>query len=230
MRQKHKVRIFGLCVLAVVGVMAMSASAAQAKWLILVGGQSVSAAKFDATFNLGEMLLSGLYSLHCTGGTGGATIQATESNTNLLLTGSVSFTGCVMKDATGKVNKNCSVSSKGQTVGTISISESSGVTMEGEKTFAILESEEFSLIQIVGALCPIATEGDLTMSLMGSATLTLDKAGTLQTLHSVGLDDQELFYGEDEALLHDGSSPANPVTGSALEESGSPWAIQLVGL
>lgn len=227
MLTKHLLKVLVMSMLAAIGVMAVSASAAQAKWLILVNGKSLNATTLTGSINLGVMLVPGQLQIHCNSGTATAEVKLASEEKVLQGTGSALFSGCLVKDSTGKENTNCTVNSPGEPAGSIKATGSGVGSMSGSKTFATLESENFTEVLISGGLCPL-DEFDATVN--GSATLTLDNAESKEITHTVKLDDQELFYGENEALLHSGAGEPNPVTGSVKDVSGTAWAIQLVGL
>lgn len=227
MHKKHLFRVLVLSMLAAIGVMAMSVSAAQAKWEIRVGGSSVSSANFTGTAGAGAVLVPGLLGFRCTGGTVSISVKTVESGAKLVGSGAATATGCVVTDSVGKVNNNCTVNSPGNPAGSVSGSGSGAAQMEGSKYFTTIESSNFTEVEINGALCPL-DEFDATGS--GSATATLVNAETEQELHTVELSSQELFYGENEAILHDGVNPENPLTGSGEHQSGNPWSVRLVGL
>lgn len=227
MHKKHLFKTLALSMLAAISVMAMSASAAQAKWLILVGGKSVAAANFKGTLSAGTVLVPGLLGFRCTGGTVSVSVKTIESGAKVVGSGAALVTGCVVTDSTGNVNKNCTVNSPGEPAGSVKGSGSSEGQMEGSKYFATIESANFTEVNISGGLCPL-DEFDATGS--GSATITLLNAETAQVQHTLELASQELFYGENEAILHDGVNPENPLKGNGEEESGSAWSVELVGL
>lgn len=227
MHKKHLFKTLVLSMLAAIGVMAMSASAAQAKWEIRVNGKSVSSAAFTGALGSGAVLVPGLLGFRCTGGTVSVSASTVESGAKLIGSGSALVTGCVVTDSVGKVNNNCSVKSPGEPAGSVKGSGSGEGDMEGSKYFTTIESANFTEVEINGALCPL-DEFDATGS--GSATATLLNAETEQKVHTVELAGQELFYGENEAILHDGVNPENPLTGEGQEVAGNAWSIRLVGL
>lgn len=215
--------LFKLLVPVVLAVIAVSASAAQAAWQTYENQVARALLPFQGTLGLHTSLVPGLLQKHCTGGTFTGVIHNTLILRKLI---KLNSTGCKVKDSTGKSNSNCTVNTVGEPAGTIALAAEGNGQMEGSKTFAVLESENFGEIEVSGALCPL-DEFDATLS--GSITVTLDNAATEEKVHGVKFDDQALFYGEYEALLH-GATEGNPVTGSAEAESGESWSVTLKGL
>ena len=220
MRGRH-LRIFGVLV-ALVGVMAVGASAAQAEWLLLKSKVSVLELKFNTTTGLGKLLVPKLgLTIHCTGGSGPITISTDTTHKVLTGSGTITYTGCTIE---GNPEK-CTVHSKGAANGTIVAKGSGTGFMEGEAVLAELSSSEFTFIEIGGALCPLNEENG---AVNGKAHLLLLEPLVDASTHMAHLLSLGLFYGKQEAKL-DGT-----VEGLQLFEvtdaGGNPWAIHLVNL
>ena len=225
MHAKYLFKTLILSILVALGVMAVSASAAQAKWLLLRGGASVSELSLQGTLGNGALLeLFGLeLQIKCAGGTFTTTLKG-GGTTALAGSASATFTLC---DDYGNP-KNCTVSSPGDVDGTIKASGSGEGLMLGEKTYLNLSSSEFTTIAYGGALCPF---NEVEAVVSGSVTLTVLSATAQKTSHTVELDDNVLTSGESSAILHNGGElGGSTIIGSAQEASGSTWAIQLTGL
>lgn len=222
---KHLVKVLGLAMLIVVGLMALGTSAAQAKWLIVVGGKSVSSGQFVGTIVLSsELLAEDLgFSLHCTGGTGQAELKTANGGQELLGSGVVEFTGCVVLE----FEEVCIAHSPGKKAGSITASGSGYGSMEGKKIFTELASKEFTKIEFLGEECPLA-EIDGTVS--GRGTGTLVNAEVELKSHFVEVDAKELFFGEDPVDMHGSEGKESNVEVITEEASGKPWAIRLVEL
>lgn len=229
-----------MSLLALVGVFAINASAAQAKWLLLENGVAKSLLALVGLAGLGLMLVREKgtgklrYSIHCKTAhfvvhihTVNAKNELVIDGEKLLGTGTAVFLECVFEDSKGVVNKNCEVHSPGKAAGVVEASGSGEGKMEGEKTFAELESAEFAFIDIDGELCP--ADGD-DAEVGGSVTLTVEKAATSEKVHTGALDEKKLFFGANDAFLMPTATEEGPVKGSAELESGQTWAIQLCGL
>ena len=224
MHAKRLFRILGISMLMAVGVMAVSASAAQAKWSIKAAGSTAKSIEVEGGAGSAVLAVPGLkLTISCPAGGIGALLETETASGGPTLTGGVSigFGGC---DVEG-FKSECGVNSPGQEEGIIVMSSGAVGAMEGSKTFATLESGEFTTVVISGALCPF---DEVEETLGGSMTLTFQAAETEQKVHGLELEDQELQFGEEEALL--GAEGGGPVIGSAAAGSGNAWAIQLVGL
>lgn len=225
MKNKYVVRVLGLALLAAIGVMAVSAAAAQAKWLIKVNGASVKSAKIVANIVLSnELLVGGLgFSVRCAGGTAAAELATVNEDKELVGSGMVEFTGCVVVGS----EKVCTINTPGKAAGKIVASGSGYGQMVGEKTFTELSSAEFTTIEISGALCSL---DELEAVISGTGTGTLVSAATELKTHLVEIDEKELFFGQEEVDMHSSGKEASSVKVEAQEAQGRTWSIQLVGL
>ncbi len=220
-----------MSLLVAVGIVAVSASAAQANWVLKKNKSSVSQLKLKGNVLLTELLIPELeIAIHCTGGNMLATLTSGGGGTTLSGTASATLTGCKLLE----FEKICTVESLGAGAGKINYSFSGNLKMEGEKTFALVSNGEFTKISITGALCPFALEGSLTMAFGGSMTMNIVNPLTEQVNHLIEINDEELFYGEEEVVL-DGEllEPGVHADSTVVhmeEEIGSTWAVQLAGL
>lgn len=224
MHAKLLFKTLGLSMLVAVGAMAVSASAAQAEWSIKAGGSTVKSIEIEGGTSSAVLSVPGLeLEISCPAGGIGAILETETASGGPTLTGgtSIGFGGC---DVEGFKNA-CGVNSLGQEEGIIVASSGAEGVMEGSKTFATLESSEFTTVVISGALCPFS---EVEETLSGSMALTFQNAETEQTVHDLELEDQELKFGEEEAFLE--GEGGGPITGSATGASGNAWAIQLAGL
>ncbi len=228
MQGKHLYKILGLSLLVAAGVMAMSASAAQAKWLLLKNKVSVNELNLNGQILLGELLVDKLgLKIHCPEGT--ATLKVALSADKLKTTGSgtATFKKCTMLEF-----PKCTVNSPGAAAGEIKASASGELKMTGETFFAEMSSTEFSTIEITGALCSISEIGG--QKLNGTLTLTMHEPLVDNVTHLALLDEKELFYGKEKVILH-GELLTPGVLDPAIlnhiaEASGASWAIHLVEL
>jgi hypothetical protein len=143
-----------LVLLPVVGLMMVSVSDAQAKYLLLLNGASVS--KIKRTLEgLGLKLTTEIgQALSCTGGTGIGTVETVESGLKAPTTSSVTLNGCVWEGA----EKTCTIND-GSGNGIIHIAGSGQVTMENSETYAeTIESAELGTIVTTGAFCTLEEE------------------------------------------------------------------------
>lgn len=227
MHKKHLLKVLGISLLAVIGAMAVSASAAQAKWLILVGTRSFKSIELKGTVDAGKILVPGLLALSCTGGPAIAGASTEEESKKLSINLTTLLSGCVVKDATGKVNSNCTVNSLGEPAKSIKLEFAGVASMSNALDVSFsLSSSEFAIIEINGALCSLA---EFDGPINGAASLTMQSGADKQLLHVVHLNEERgkeenslLFYEENEAALD--------FLGSMETVSGNIWALALVGL
>ncbi len=228
MRGKHLIKVLGLSLLVAVGAMAVSASAAQAKWLLLKNGASVDTLSLVGTVLLGELLVDKLgLKIHCPEGTIAAEFKLSADKTKATGTGSATFKKCTVLTF-----PKCTVNSPGAAAGEIKAAGSGEGKMTGETVFAELSSAEFTTIEITGALCSISELGGQKVN--GTATLTLHEPLVDKKEHLALLDELALFYGKENAIIHGELltpgvlDPA--VLVHATEASGATFAVHLVEL
>lgn len=211
---KHLAKILGLTMLAAVGAMTMSASAAQAKYLLLLGGLSVH----ELTLNMEMLSLykkteSGL-KIECSGGTATVTLKLVEEGKKITGSLSMKLTGCQWAG-----NKFCIVNDGG--AGVIKASASGEVTMPkaGEYTLQ-MTSAAFSTIISEGELCTIpekeVVSGTGILQILEADAHTLVKLGHLKNV-SLKIGQSNVGQVSGEGHLRD----LNP---------GSTFGISLTGL
>ncbi len=225
MNQRLPTKLLGLSLL-VLAVMAVSASGAQAEWLLLRNKVSVKSLQLLGKTESGTLLVPSLgLAITCEKGTGEAKVELSEGNKKLSGTVAGKFTGCVDKEF-GEV---CTVKGVGDPVGTISAQGSGEATMKGAAVQIVGGTTAFgSFANVVygGAECPLVEiDGKVT----GSGTLeVLDALEDLAVHSKIKLVSASLFFGKNPASIHNGSGGA--VSGSATEVSGATFAVHLVNL
>ncbi len=226
----RNLKVLGLSLLALVAVMAVSASAAQAKWLLLRNGTSVSSLNLIAEAEEGELLVPELgIAIHCEGGKGEVNVETTEGNKKLLASASPEFQGCTDLNF-GEV---CTVQGKGDPVGTIGASGTGVGSMEGEKVFVTAASTgeaPFADVVYGGEECPLVEIDGRTFGFVEFEILN-PLADTL--LKEVHISDEELTFGNSPAELHmfdkETGEPL-PLLGSITEATGATFGVHLVEL
>ncbi len=222
-------KALGMALLIAVGVMAVSASAAQAKWLLLKNKVSVSQLDLKGEVLLSEKLVASLgLKTHCNKGTASVTLSLNGSSTVLSKSYGIIFLECKVLE----FEKTCTVKSPGAAAGEIKISGSGEAKMEGEAVYFESSSTEFTTINIEGALCPLSESGG--QKLNGSLKFTVDEALVDAATKLVLLDEKALFYGSEKTIYHGELLTPGVLDPAVLmhlkEASGSTWAIHLVGL
>lgn len=219
-------KILGLSLLVLVGVMAVSASGAQAaKWLILSEGLSVTPLKVALeTTEAGSLLVPGLgLNIHCTKGTGSVTASVTGGEEVLNGSGAVVFTGC--KDV--NFGASCEVGSKGKANETIEATGEGLGEMEGESVFVKLESKKgapFTTVEYRGAECPLTEiNGEVTGFVKARI---LEPLAELK-LHVGHISSQKLEYGGEPATLEGDKSSEPLFSITNLTNPGGTFAIHL---
>lgn len=214
---RNRLMILTLSILALVGVMAVSAPVAQG-WVVREGGSSTLDVQATGLFTLGQLYVPDLkLKFHCSSGLFGSALVQTDHKTWSVTT-SGAWSSC---DVVG-AEKTCSVNSPGEADGTITWKGAGQGVMEGSKTYAKLESGNFSEIEIQGLCAAAETEEVLS----GSMTLTFQNPESELETHGLELDEASLQFGEDEALLSN-SSGTGAIQGSAKTVSGNKWSISL---
>lgn len=227
MNKKHLFRLMGLSMLMAVGAMAMSASLAQAKWLILVNKTSVSSITLDVEVSKDQLLVPGLgLVIACKLGEGEVAATLSSESKVLSVNAAVTFRDCYDEnfsevcDVRGFWDITGSITAQGEGTG--------GMGFQASETYFVdLASEEFANIEYVGLECPLTeidgrVSGKVRADLWPADSKTLTKEATLL--------DKGLTFGEEEAVLHNGSEAKTPVKALLNEASFNDWAISLVGL
>jgi hypothetical protein len=226
-------KILGLSALALVGIMAVSASAAQATW-VLDGGVTLPDGKLLLSLEggvlLGELLVPGLgIEIHCTGGTAHVHLLTHTDMKTLNASGHAVFSGCKVLNFSAV----CKVKSSTTAAGEILAEGSGTVSMNGSETYALLSSTTFTTIEFEGAECPfIETDGRVN----GNVKLTFHNPQTSEATHLALLNDDGLFLGDEPATIHGELLPG----GGGLRDDaqlthlqkvgGGSWALLLSGL
>lgn len=221
MRGSH-LKILCLSLLALVGVMAVSASAAQAKWLLLLSKASVLKQTFEFTINPAVFAVPGLgIEIACTGGTGTDFTQLNEAHTVQSGGAIAKFTGC--KDVTfGEV---CTLASPGEPVGTIVTSGTGSGSMEGEKVLVTTASSEFAKIQFFGEECPFT---ELDGKVVGSVTVEIADPLKDTASHEVEVVKYKLTCGGEPVTFQ--APGGGNVSGTLSTTTSQAAATHLVGL
>ncbi len=226
--QARRVKILGLSLLALGAFLAVSASVAQAKWLVLVNKVSKTSVNLKATVEAGRLLVPGLnLKIKCSEGKAAGSASLSEENKKLAGSATVTFTGCVVLE----FEKTCFPMSKegatAQPNGTIIAKSNAKAFMEGTKVLVEAKSEgaAFTSLEILGASCPLE---EVDYAVNGSITLEVENPLTDAVKHGVVLVKQALTYGGQTATLENDASTA--LKGSVEEESGLTTSIHLVNL
>ncbi len=234
MHRRNLAKILGLALLAAVGVMAVSASAAQAEWEFLrEGAGSPSLLQFKVTGLLGEFLVpESNLAIHCTGATGTATLHDDGTGE-----ASGTFHGCTVLG-----DEQCTIYPEEEEEGTpgdIPASGTGKLEMSGEgeeeEVYITAEGKPFAVWYFSGIFCPLPEETELG----GLFLITILDASTLAQVHLVHVDEgrdsegkTELFYGNEPAELHgkllEGEKHEPAVEAHVEEVSKAPTALHLV--
>lgn len=216
-------RILGLSFLALAGFMSLSASAAQARWLLLLNGVSVGSIDVNNLELQSRLLVPALgLAIECKESTGIDKWSTSEESKKLSVSGSSTSTGCVVSE----FEEVCKVKSLGQSVGSIAISGSGPVGMEGaEVLIAKLSSSNFTDIILEGEECPfIEINGKVSGSILKTVLEALqNKVTRLTHLGSSGLS-----FGGQPATLE--SNEGGAVLGHETHVGNGTWAFHLVNL
>jgi hypothetical protein len=207
----------GISLLAIVGILAVNASAAHATWTLLKGGKPAAnnLLNLNAALFTTELLVPGLsLNINCTGGSGTGHLQGGST-----LKGEVhvKFTGCTVLGF-----PSCEVRSSGFGVGAgtiLATGAGTGSLLGSGATLSLTGT--FTEILIFNELCPFnETEASVT----GGLTLYFLNAATSSSLHTGDLNDAGLLFGEQGAVI-DGTAGVDAAHLSVSEASGGTWAI-----
>ena len=152
MYKRSLLKLLGLTALAAIGVMAVSASAANAKWQLLLNGSSVSSGGGPVTSLESSVEVENGLELSCAGGTGSATFELTEEGKKTVGSASGTLEGCVWVGS----EKSCTINDGGK--GLINVGGSGELTMAESETYIVSSSEEFATIYTEGPFCTIPEE------------------------------------------------------------------------
>lgn len=191
---KHLIKILGLAVLAVVGVMAVSASAAQANYALLLNLNVVPTLHVGIEVLPGELTLKNNLKIHCEGGTGLGIVKELNKGATLDGEAHVTFEGCEWLGA----SEQCEIENE-----TILASGTGEAYMDSEtgNYYIEAESEEFAtVVTLDKGGCPLPVEEEEVVH--GSATVLIGTAGEVEGMNKtfsgeIGTN-QELFLGAEE--------------------------------
>jgi hypothetical protein len=223
--RKH-FKVLALSLLALVGVMAVSASAAQAKWLLLRNGVSVSSInRVVSSAEDFSLLAANGIQIDCTEFSGSSTASLSEENKKLSGSETVTLKGC--EEATfGEI---CGIHSTGQPNGTIVTSNTGrgGDVSAQEVYFLSLSSnEQITTVQFTGAECPLAEiDGTITCHWKETILTALNDV----KLHVVHIEETNTKIGGEEVEI-DNETGGHVILGSTTEATGATFAYHLVGL
>lgn len=223
MRGKRTIKTLIVLALVTVGVMAVNASAAQAKWVLRSNGNQVLDLRLLLFYGLVEFAVPGLgIEIHCQEGIGTALLHLNAgpnppAHTVLLWLHIAVFFGCVVLG----FEKTCTVKSVGEGAGKIKLSGEGTGAMSGTTTFGKTTSSNFGTVVIEGALCPL---NEVEASFSGTLKHTILSPTTESSSHEIEMDDEGLFFGEEKASIK------GVVKGTAKEETGNTWSVGLEGL
>ncbi len=169
MHKRHLTKLLGLTVLAAISVMAVSATAAQAKWLLLLNGAAVEELHLGIAGLEGKLTAKNGLKIKCTSGEGLAIVKKVEGGLKVTGEASGTFKGCVWVGS----EKTCTINDGG--VGFIKAAGTGEALMEGAETNKVIanaESASFSVIKTEGAFCTVPAEEIVS----GSAHVLIENA------------------------------------------------------
>ena len=226
-------RILGISLLALIGVLAVNASAAHAeKWLLLVGGKSVTLIKITGESKEEGFLLSGNGSkIKCKKSQGSAEAKLSTDKKLLGGTATVTFEECKDEGFSG----TCTVRSAGQAAGTIVAKGEGDVEMEkggSDETVwikAVGSGGKFTEVIYEGIKCPL-NEAEEPVS--GTAKITILKALEPLTSREIHIVGEGLKLGATEAKLHmlKEGKELPEINGTIKEATGATFALHLCDL
>ncbi len=226
-RGRKGIKILGVTLLAALGLMAISVSAAQASGEFLVNGAKFTALEsFAGTGAKGELLTEGGLKLNCTASTVTGMINHNDQVGKVDAT--VLFSGCSVLE-----NKFCTVypDAEESKAGHITAKVLGELGLHAEQHFVSLQalSGAFTTIFFVGAACTLPEEVEVT----GKTALLLPTAlvdSVNQKLTTVSLAEEKLllganslFYGNEQAHLIEGEVKDLHLTG---KEAGKTWGAK----
>lgn len=216
---KHTIKMLGLTVLAALGLLAMSASAAQALTLNLSNAAigSGNSEAFVGEIDPGAILVPDLQlKIHCDSGLVETILK--QSGSSVEGEGLLKFSECFVNEAL----KTCKVYTVGQAPGIIIFVLKKGeVQMTGATTFALLPT--LSVIKIEGICAAAETEEEVS----GNTKITIKEPEAEQLTHDIEVNEDGLIFGTDSALLHTLLAGSGPITGNATSLSLKKWSVTL---
>lgn len=215
-------KVLGLSLLTLVGVMAMSASASQAKWLLLRNGTSTLELNLSVIQSTaGELLTELGITINCTGGSGSVTAKLEEEHKKLVVSGKITFTGCTVLEF-----PECEV--LGPKKGEIEASGSGiGIENGSGEVFADLSGTFVKLITFPKDVHCVLS--DIEWNVKGKVHVKVLEPLANNKLHVGHLLDLGLDFFGFTAELH-ASGSKGPIPLSITESTGATWAVHLVNL
>jgi hypothetical protein len=214
-------KVLAPSLLALVGVMAASASAAQAKWLLLKNGTAVSSLNIVGSSSEGvSILVANGIEIRCGISTSSATVTANE----FILTGTatVAFNSCVELTFLAV----CGTHSTGQPNGSVVASgKGTGGMVSVEEVYLQSGKELFTTIEFTGEECPLAEINGATTGEVKITALTALKDTTSHMIHT---EVKNLTFGEEAAIVE--TVGGYVVLGTIKEATGATFAVHLIGL
>lgn len=224
MNSKRLSKVLSLSILAIVAVMAVNATAAQAEWKLNGGvtlGNGELLLELLVIYGLKEILIGSLGAhIHCEEGIAIEHYETLNKKTVLDFEEEALLLECEVLGFA----KTCIVSSPGQSAGTIASQGEGVASMSGTETFVKMSSENFGEFGFSGTFCPFngiggVVSGEMKVGIEGEET---------EASHSGYIEDVvgTMWYGEEELELH-GGNLAEPVTATAKKVGGGSWGISL---
>jgi hypothetical protein len=224
---KH-LKILGLSLLALVSVLAVSASAAQANWQLLQNKAVVSSLNLKGSSTEdGELLVANGIQIHCSESSGTATVSGGGTAT-LTGTATVTFHGCFELTFGSGPEPACETHSVGQPDGLIKASgKGKGGMVSAEEVYLQSEKELFTTVEFTGPECPLAEIDGRTT---GKVKITALTALQDTTSHVVHIEATELEFGEEPAEI-DNETGGHVILGTIQSTTpNATFAAHLVGL
>ncbi len=222
MHSKH-LKILCLAICALTAFMAMSASAAQAKWLILRNKVSVTTFETKVTVEAGRLLVPALgLTIFCGGGEGTSKVSG-GGTTTLSGTATITLKGCDVLE----FEEVCSVRGSKDAVGSnkITTNGEGSASMTGSEVFLTASSKAgspFTNIVLEGAECPfIEINGEMT----GSTTSKIESPLSDLATHNVVGTSQSLSFGGNATKIENNSG--GNLAGTATDSGGQTLAVHL---
>lgn len=219
----RNLKVLGMATLLLMGIVAMNASTAQAKWLLHRNGQSVLLLALNLSFSEAEFLVDevGLH-IVCSGGSGTGHLDLNQAHTSLTASTAVTFFGC--KEV--NFSEVCELYGGGLKAGEILTKAEGSAYQTGivDVTAEVI-SAGIGYVEFVGEECPLA---EIDGSIYGTMVMLLLNMSTASSSHTIHLEEGFLYFGEYDLTMH--SSVSSRVLGTATESSSGTWKAVTVGL
>jgi hypothetical protein len=152
MHKRHLIKLVGLTVLAAISVMAVSATAAQAKYTLLLNGKHVAELHLLLKNLPGELKAENGLKIKCSAGEGLAIAKLVEEGKKVTGSAEGTFKGCVWVGS----ESTCTINDGG--AGQIKAKGTGEVVMTGEQFRVTATSTEFATVFTEGIFCTIPEE------------------------------------------------------------------------